>query len=167
MNINCYEENGKLVIIIEGLENLPSQADIIKGFLTTITGVGVTDIPAPENSEETDEYFFETGDYAGLTPKEVSEKKAKGLLYLNWTLKQGGLSSGFLKEIKEALTEKARLNFSAMTVESMLNLSIDCRRIFLGCYDGILDEKICKELSDVENWENCRDIIRDMLSGIK
>lgn len=49
MTIKSFKDGERLVIIVEGLKDFPSETDLIKGFLGSITKEGtVTDLPDAE-----------------------------------------------------------------------------------------------------------------------
>ena len=91
LTIKTYRDGDRLVVIFEGLSDIPSEDDMIRSYLSNITGATVESlapveaksVPVDATKVDIPEPVFVSGRYKGMTVDEAFSKgKGEAFLYV-------------------------------------------------------------------------------------
>ena len=176
LTVKTFKDGDRLVVVFEGLHDIPSEETLIQSFLSGITGAQVnreeaidakpvkqdTEIPTIEEADP----VFADGEYEGMTPEEVIKTgRAKGFTFLAEHMDDETLPENLKSRIKESV--RAYLsNFKGCDPLAYSNkLSFKQVCTFLTQYlpvlpDGVRDEAFENgQLLDPQYEVNLRDCV--------
>lgn len=178
LGIKSFRDGDRLVIVVEGLENIPSNESLLKNFLSTIItnpDTQITTAPDTENivpvdsesennlkeeikaAEEMEEQkkmaCFPDGPFKGKTVEEaVKDCGLSVIAYLNTEVLDVERFQQYgellVQNALSAVKEQLRKSKKKFTVEDVVKYDEQTRRSFLVCFDNLLS---MKEKADILN----------------
>lgn len=168
LGIKSFKDGDRLVIVVEGLKDVPSEETLLKNFLSTIiTGpdARVTTAPAAENidpvapesedglkeeiraAEEREAQgktvCFPDGPFKGKTVEEITKNGSLSVIaYLNTEVLDADRFQEYgeliVQNALSAVKEQLKKSREKFTVEDVIGYNEETRRSFLLCFDNLL-----------------------------
>lgn len=168
LGIQSFKDGERLVIVVEGLKDIPSEETLLKNFLSTIItspDAQVATAPAAENidpvvpeSEETlkEEIMaaeerenqgktvcFANGPFKGKTVEEVAKNGSLSVIaYLNTEVLDVDRFQEYgeliVQNALSAVKDQLKRSREKFTVEDVIGYNEETRRSFLLCFDNLL-----------------------------
>lgn len=166
MNIKTFKDGNRFVIVFEGLDDMPSQENMIKAFLGGICP-NVTEEKAAEvqpvcvEDNMPQNVMFIAGPYAGQTPQEILEAEGKrGFIYLVSQIRNQELPGDLLLAIDNAVTGYLRQFANCDADAYSKKLSDKQLSTFIQLYWGALPDSVIAEKIKVDPTQHAEDIAR-------
>lgn len=174
LTIKSYRDGDRLVVVFEGLSNIPSDEDMIKSYISNITGVQAEPVkpvdaaPVPQDTKEVEipeARFGSKSKYFGMTPKEVIAREgAKGFLYLTKAVYRPDYLPDDLKKDTEVVIKEYLNNFAECDAESYAKKLTDSQvDTFIHTYEYVMPDEVrdyFRHTSDADKRKVIADTIR-------
>ena len=188
LNIKCFEDGGRLVVVLEGID-IPSAEEMVKKFFAGIMSGAVEAVspgeatPIPTLSVEEEVLpTFEEGPYTGKTPYEVLENEEDANNAFKWIvgqIKKNSLKGKLLSASQDALEKYLKIRFeSCEPDEYSKKLTTKQLEIFFERHNEAISSRVkdyIMKLYQLKNWDEIssmeeskkRELLADLLHIVK